>query len=485
MNMLSFINPITVSITTGIVLSIGLLIALWKRSQQIKMAIQWVKEHVFNWTCFYWVVNLVCMAFSAQNAGYIFGLYEGTGILVGVALDMLIIAFTQAMLAAKARGERSRAAKILLFIVFCCLLSTAGNLAHNLHTNIDAQTNGVWFSDVIPYLVSTMPLFLIALAWVADLKVNPIESMDINQYKANEKKHLDFLEIQLNNREEQAKLDQKMIVVESLERRNKLLRKNKIARSFRWPWEPKIDISLIVSNVADNMKVFYEERIAEVANNYQQKIDEMQQLSLEKQQQLESHIQELSKRVQQGILQENEAYRRALAAQYDQDISLLQGRINEALSEMQTIDNGAVNTDEMSAVNPGNGKEKPEPIEEIIELDEETQMVISRYPIVASWLSTGVRSVSLQEIIAGTKHTHQRVNRAAREGAFQGTRREGYYRISSVIAWLKTAPLPKDNKAIIGEVIPGLSDGNLYDNGHSNGHKKQERLMNNLVTLEV
>lgn len=481
MNML---NPITVSITTGIILSIGLLIALWKCSQQIKTAIQWVWQHVFNWTCFYWIVNLVCMGFSAQNAGYIFGLYEGTGILVGVALDMLIIAFTQAMLAAKARGERSRAAKILLFIVFCCLLSTAGNLAHNLHTNIDEQTQGVWFQIAIPYLVSTMPLFLIALAWVSDLKVNPIESMDINQYKANEKKHLDFLEIQLNNREEQAKLDQRMIVVESLERRNKQLRKGKSPRSFRWPWEPK-DIDQIVANVAENMKVFYEERIAEATNNYQQKIEEMQRLSLAKQQQLEGHIQELLGRAQQSILGENEAYHRALAEQYDQDFSLLQGRINETLSNLQNTDDETVNTDELAAIDSGNANEKTEEFEEIIELDEETQMVVSRYPIVASWLSRRERSVSLPEIVAGTKHTHQRVNRAAREGAFQGTRREGYYRIKSVINWLKTAPLPKAKETDNNVAISGLSDGNHRNNGHTNGHKRQTQPLRNLVPLKV
>lgn len=485
MNMLSFINPITVSITTGFILSVGLLIALWKCSQQIKTAIQWVWQHVFNWTCFYWVVNLVCMAFSAQNAGYIFGLYENTGILVGIALDMLIIAFTQAMLAAKARGERSRAAKILLFIVFCCLLSTAGNLAHNLHTDIAGQTHGVWFSDLIPYLVSTMPLFLIALAWVADLKVNPIESMDINQYKANEEKHLDFLEIQIDNREEQAKLDQRMIVVESLERRNKQLRKGKAPRSFRWPWEPKIDVGYIVSNVADNMKIYYEERIAEAVDNYQQKIEEMQRLSNEKQAELEAHIQGLLGRVQQGILQENEVYRRALAQQYDQDLSLLQGRVNETLSALQTTGNAAVNTDEMSAVNLGNGKEKAEPIEEIIELDEETKAVIARYPIVVSWLSRSPSSVSLPEIVSGTKHTHQRVNRAAREGAFQGTRREGYYRLKSVINWLKTAPLPKDNKAIINEVSPALSNGNQANNRYTNGHKEVTSPLDNFIELEV
>lgn len=485
MNTLAYINPITMSITAGLALSLGLLIALWKGHQRLFAAVGWAKEHIFNWTCFYWIVNLVCMAFSAQNAGYIFGLYEGTGILVGVALDMLIIAFTQAMLAAKARGERSRAAKILLFIVFCCLLSTAGNLAHNLHTNIAQQTQGVWFQIAIPYLVSTMPLFLIALAWVADLKVNPIESMDIDQYKANEEKHLDFLEIQINNREEQAKLDQRMIVVESLERRNKQLRKGKAPRSFRWPWEPKIDIGYLVSNVADNMKFYYEEKIAESANNYQQKIEEMQRLSLAKQQELEAHIQGLLDRAQQGIFQENEDYRRALAEQYDQDVSLLQGRISDALSEMQSVENTRVNTDEMGAIDSSNRREKTEQIEEIIELDEETQTVIARYPIIASWLSTGVRSVSLQEIIAGTKHTHQRVNRAAREGAFQGTRREGYYRIKSVITWLKTAPLPKDSKAIINEVSPALSGSNRADNGHSNGHKKQTQPLRNLVPLEV
>jgi hypothetical protein len=293
------------------------------------------------------------------------------------------------------------------------------------------------------------------------------------------------LEIQIDNREMQSKLDQRMIVVESLERRNKQLRKGKAPRSFRWPWEPKVDINKIVADVADNMKVFYEERIAEAANNYQEKIEEMQRLSLEKQIELETHIQGLLARIRQGILQENEDYRAGLAEQYDQDVALLQGSIHETLSTLQSNERSPMRTDEIASINLDNVREKAERSEEIIELDEETQIVIARYPIVASWLSAGVRSVSVQEIIHGTKHTHQRVNKAAREGAFQGTRREGYYRIKSVITWLKTAPLPKDNKAIISEVAPVLLADNQADNGHTNGYEKMTSSLGNFIELEV
>lgn len=485
MDILTVINPITVSITTGLVLGMGMLVALWKGSVQIKTAALWMKSHVFNWTCFFWVVNLVCMAFSAQNAGYIFGLYESTGIFLGVALDLLIIAFTQAMLAAKARGERSRAKKILAFIVFCCLLSTAGNLAHNLHTTITDQTSGVWFQQAIPYLVSTMPLFLIALAWVADLKVNPIASMDIEEYKANEKKHLDFLEIQIDNREVQAKIEQRMITLEALEKRNRQLRRGKAPRSFRWPWEPKIDIDKIVADVAENMKVFYEEKIASAANNYQQNLKEMQRLSEAKQVDLEGQIQGLLGQIQQGILQENEDYRNALAEQYDQDIAHLQGRITDAMIEMQTSDHADGNIDEMPGSRVSNRREKARQIEETIELDEETKMIISQYQIVESWLSRKDRSVSLQEIIDGTKHSPQRVHKAHKSGAFRKTRKEGFYRLDSVITWLRTVPLPKStelsNGPITGEISPALSDGN----SRSNGHKNLTQPLGDLAELEV
>ena len=105
--------------------------------------------------------------------------------------------------------------------------------------------------------------------------------------------------------------------------------------------------------------------------------------------------------------------------------------------------------------------------------------------IVASWLSGSARSVSLQEIIKGTGHSPQRVHKAAKDGTFKKTRREGYYKVSSVIQWLKTAPLPKDNKPITGEISPVLSDDNQPDNGHANSHEEAGDSFDDLVEMSV
>ncbi|MBO0781952.1 MAG: hypothetical protein J2P37_24290 [Ktedonobacteraceae bacterium] len=80
-----------------------------------------------------------------------FGIYEPlTGWAVGLVLDLLIIVFTQSMLHALARGERSRAAQILSFIFVCTLISFLGNLAHNLHVPSGDAFTGVWFGVLLP-----------------------------------------------------------------------------------------------------------------------------------------------------------------------------------------------------------------------------------------------------------------------------------------------------------------------------------------------
>lgn len=258
------IDLVVLSITVGLIIVLVLIAALLKWHKAVLKAIGSVFKAMFTWSGFFWVVNLSCMAYSAQNAGYIFGLYESTGVVVGVCIDGLIIAFTQTMLAAKARGEYRRAAQILLFIVFCCLLSTIGNLAHNLHTNVGTQTDNVWFASIIPYVVSTMPLFLIALAWVADLKVNPLEREDPVLYQQNENKQILFQTIQIESNEKRAALQTRMIALEGLRRRNNALRRGKIPGSFRWFWEKALDASEVISGVSTQLKPLFSSQIEEM-----------------------------------------------------------------------------------------------------------------------------------------------------------------------------------------------------------------------------
>ncbi|MBO0794071.1 MAG: hypothetical protein J2P36_24410, partial [Ktedonobacteraceae bacterium] len=205
----------------------------------------WRARHVWSMRGLFWLVNGVCMLFSAQNAGYLFGIYEPlTGWAVGLVLDLLIIVFTQSMLHALARGEKGRAAQILGFIFACTLISFLGNLAHNLHVSTSDAFTGVWLVTLLPYAASVMPFFLVALAWVSDLKGNPLETMDVQEYAALEQKQADFLRIQVEQREQRAALQTRLIAVEQMELRNKRLRKRKLPKTFRWFWEQPADLVL-------------------------------------------------------------------------------------------------------------------------------------------------------------------------------------------------------------------------------------------------
>lgn len=481
------IDPIVLSATIGLGIAVVGALGLIKWHKQILSAIGLVLKAIFTWTGFFWIVNLSCMAYSAQNAGYIFGLYESTGVIVGVCIDGLIIAFTQTMLAAKARGEYRRAAQILMFIVFCCLLSTVGNLAHNLHTDVGTQTDKVWFASIIPYVVSTMPLFLIALAWVADLKVNPLEREDPKVYKANEDKQIEFQQIQIESNEKRAELQTRVIAVEALRRRNNALRRGKVPGSFRWFWEKAIDASEVIAGLSTQLKPLFSSQIEEMKRELetlrQEKEDylaHVEQVNAEKmthfRQDCRTFINQLIEEIRVDLSGQNEQYRLALGQQYDQDITaltrVLNGRVETGLSDLKmTI------SQDVTALNDAFNQaiiasRKPAKSNNVIEMTPEVEIVVKRYPIVSSWLSRTERSVTLQEIIDGTGHTFQMVHKRAKDKTFRRTKGEGLYRLDSVIRWLRSAPLPRPKE----EIDPEDKEQEISPITQTNGYQDTDEI---------
>jgi Txe/YoeB family toxin of Txe-Axe toxin-antitoxin module len=143
-------------------------------------------------------------------------------------------------------------------------------------------------------------------------------------------------------------------------------------------------------------------------------------------------------------------------------------------------------TQKASASSQGNGENKAES-------NEDTQWVLSHYPIVAQWHAAGVPSVTIEQIKSGTGHTPQKVHRHLNKGAFQKTKRNGYYRVASVIEWLKKEPLPKtegnvketNNTDAIETVIvpetpasmePNTGEFEAIKDTSSNGHSSEYNL---------
>jgi hypothetical protein len=472
------IDPTILIVISGLAAAVVAILALVKWHQAVLAAVGRAFKALFSFNGFFWIVNLSCMAYSAQNAGYVFGLYEYSGFAIGLALDGLIIVFTQTALAAKARGEMRRAALILLFIVGCCLLSTIGNLAHNLHTDISSQTSGVWFQQVIPYITSLMPLLLIALAWVADLKIDPLEKEDPEVYKSNEKKRLQFQSIQIESSERREALQTRAIAVEQLRRRNSALRRGKVPGSFRWFWEKALDPGEIIAGVSAQLAALFNPQIADMKRELETLREEkasylalVEQANAEKMLQFQKAIcayvdrsletvrvdlARQNERYCQALVQQNEQYRLALGEQYSQDITLvkaeLSGQIDDTLAVLKTTISRDVEGLKETFDLVIHAKQSTAKLNTVIEMTSEIEAVLMRFPNVASWLSGTVRSVSLQDIIDATNLSSQLVHRRAKAGAFRATKRAGYYRLDSVLTWLKTAPLPqpkeRDNQSL-------------------------------------
>ncbi len=182
-----------------------------------------------SWRGFFWLANLICMAFSAQNAGFFLGLYEPLGLAVAFVIDLAIIVFMQAMLSAKARGESSRAYWIVGAIVLCALLSTVGNIVHNLQVQDVTKISHLapWFQMSLPFISSSTPMLLVIFALVADLvtKSNPLDSTNLEEYKAHEEKRLLLLEIQIANRQKQVAMKQQLHAIIQMEKQIKRTKK--------------------------------------------------------------------------------------------------------------------------------------------------------------------------------------------------------------------------------------------------------------------
>ena len=80
--------------------------------------------------------------------------------------------------------------------------------------------------------------------------------------------------------------------------------------------------------------------------------------------------------------------------------------------------------------------------------------LIQHYPKTQSWLSTGQRTVTIEEIVDATGQSKRKLANRLHDGTLKRSPRNAQLiLISSVIEWLKTAPLPQQNDTIPREQL--------------------------------
>ncbi len=280
MNIFSYLYqpPITSSVV-AVILSVGLVAGVWMN----KAAIAKVSTAILRKTCnrngFFWLVCVIFMSVSVLHAGIFFGITGNAHDIPGVAqylgfavsffLDLVTIILMQALLEARYRSDEARAKQFLFFIVICCSTSTFANLAISLN-DFDPKKflphAPVWIQIAAPYVLASFPLFVILMSVAAEMIINvrPLDSLNEDEYEADEKKRIRLLQIRNDYLQKQADEELRALTIRATMQMNKRMRSGKLPKSFRWFWEKPIDIDAVIAGVSAQLQATYEPRIEQL-----------------------------------------------------------------------------------------------------------------------------------------------------------------------------------------------------------------------------
>ncbi|HWS84532.1 MAG TPA: hypothetical protein VN207_09770 [Ktedonobacteraceae bacterium] len=435
-----FFNPYITSGVVAAIFSVAIMIMIVGSRAIIGKALGQLRSKLFTRAGFFWTVNIIFMAVSVLHAGIFFGITGNRHDIPGVAqylgfavsffLDLVTIILMQALLEAKYRSEEQRAKQFLLFIAICCSTSTFANLAISLNDfdPIKVLPNApAWIQIAAPYVLASFPLFVILMSIAAEMIVNvrPLDSLNEEEYEADEKKRIRLLQIRNDYLQRQADEELRALTIRATMYANKQLRKGNLPKSFRWFWEKSIDIDAVVVGVTAQMKGMYEPQIEE----------------------LKRRLEEVRNQSQQLVFAERNT--------------------EQSESDTNTFEVGK--TDGQSTG--------------IIAFNAELMEVVKRYPRIASeWLAKNQKSTTLEEVIRITGHSKRRLNRAPLQ---RSPRNKDLIRINSVIEWLKTAPLPESSDTFVSVIDVGNANEEQEQNDHANGHGDVVMPGDDLIEMNV
>ena len=98
--------------------------------------------------------------------------------------------------------------------------------------------------------------------------------------------------------------------------------------------------------------------------------------------------------------------------------------------------------------------------------------ILAAYPMITKeWLAKGTKSVSVEEIIAATGLSRQKVQYHARNTLARTPKNPEKYTVASVLKWLKTMPKPAVKNI---EPAPETPSANGHQNGHHTGSTQED-----------
>lgn len=411
------------TITSGVAAAIAgmaLVVMIWRSKAAIASALAALRTKLFTRTGFFWTVNVIFMAVSVLHAGVFFGITgndhgvpgiaQYLGFAVSFFLDLVTIILMQALLEAKYRSDEARARQFLTFIAITCATSTFANLAISLN-DFDPTTAlphaPLWIQVAAPYVLASFPLFVILMSVAAEMIINvrPLDSLNAEEYEADEKKRIQLLQIRNDYLQHQADEELRTLTIRAKMAANKRLGSGKLPKSFRWFWEKPVDIEAIIAGVATQMAETQNAAITELKHSFDQHFDQ--------------------------------GFTPALPSE---------------IVELSPVPNDTVKPEQNEGKTEANDEQNA---------DSELVRVLNDYPrIVSEWLAKDQKSATIEEILEVTGQSKRAVNKATLQ---RTPRNQDRILITSVLEWLKTASKPKQNAGDTDPLLP-IKAG---QNGHA------------------
>jgi hypothetical protein len=434
------VNPVITPAIVALAASGATLAMIIKNMTAITATLKQIRTKLFTRAGLFWTVNLVFMAVSVLHAGIFFGItgnghaLPGAGQMLGFAvsffLDLVTIVLMQAMLEARYRGEEGRARQLLLFIAICCGTSTFANLAISLN-DFNAATMlphaPGWLQAASPYVLASFPLFVIMMSIAAEMIVNvrPLESLNEQEYEADEIKRINILQIRNTYLQKQADEELRMLTIRAQMKANKLLQKGKMPNSFRWFWEKPVQTSVIITEITEQFKALYEPQ-----------------------------IETLKKRLEEVNAPINNAGFDAIIKEPQPEAD----HMNNVPPSWLYASTNETSTGSIPATRDEQNDVMPQ-VSGPIQMETWLLEISKNYPRVASeWLAAKRKTVTIDEIVMVTGHAKRKVVKAPFK---RSTRNPDLVLVSSVMEWLKTAPLPANTsrqKELTSDELPVIND---------------------------
>lgn len=223
MNISSYLSPLTIGATaSGLLFAGALLTGIYQGRRTISTQLKKAGETLFSQVGFFTIVILVFLVISVLESGQFFNvnitheaLFGILGYALALGFDLVSVVCMLARMSAIRMRDVRGAHLNLLGVILCAAVSAFANAAASLQgyqaSNLDRTP--WWMQQVAPWLGTVFPTMIVVLSLTTDHLLDhrgPAKGVDLDKYKAQEKRRVDMLQIKLDTEKELLKLDREL-----------------------------------------------------------------------------------------------------------------------------------------------------------------------------------------------------------------------------------------------------------------------------------